>query len=155
MPRSVSFLWSGIFCRKPSIAEPGSEENDDRPWSIDGSRSYASASWHRSVARHSTVSRRRRARDLGLEISRKPSARPHGGSSSASVNPPQPAVSGSGTTSVDNFPNSTIEQSKCHPRCPVYAIISGGNRLRHNLFYHPLCGHWTAPRFDRTGSVAR
>ena len=33
MPRSVSLLWSGIFCRKPSIAEPGSEENDDRPWS--------------------------------------------------------------------------------------------------------------------------
>jgi hypothetical protein len=32
MPRSVSLLWSGIFCRKPSIAEPGSEENDDRPW---------------------------------------------------------------------------------------------------------------------------
>ena len=30
MPRSVSLLWSGIFCRKPSIAEPGSEEDDDR-----------------------------------------------------------------------------------------------------------------------------
>ena len=28
-PRSVSLLWSGIFWRKPSIAEPGSEEDDD------------------------------------------------------------------------------------------------------------------------------
>src|SRR6266487_3739079 len=24
-------LWREIFCRKPSIAEPGSEEDDDRP----------------------------------------------------------------------------------------------------------------------------
>src|ERR1700694_223317 len=31
MPRSVSWWWSGIFCRRPSIAEPGSEEDDDRP----------------------------------------------------------------------------------------------------------------------------
>src|SRR5260221_11699604 len=31
MPRSASSSWSGIFCRKPSIAEPGSEEDDDRP----------------------------------------------------------------------------------------------------------------------------
>ncbi len=31
MPRSVSWWWNGIFCRKPSIAEPGSEEDDDRP----------------------------------------------------------------------------------------------------------------------------
>jgi hypothetical protein len=30
MPRSVSWWWSGIFCRKPSIAEPGSEEGHDR-----------------------------------------------------------------------------------------------------------------------------
>ena len=29
MPRSVSLLWSEIFWPKPSIAEPGSEENDD------------------------------------------------------------------------------------------------------------------------------
>ena len=28
---ATSLLWSGIFCRKPSIAEPGSEEDDDRP----------------------------------------------------------------------------------------------------------------------------
>ena len=28
-PRSANLLWSGIFCRKPSIAEPGSEEDDD------------------------------------------------------------------------------------------------------------------------------
>ena len=32
-PRLVSLLWNGIFCRKPSIAEPGSEEDDDRSWS--------------------------------------------------------------------------------------------------------------------------
>ena len=31
MPRSVSWWWNGIFCRKPSIVEPGSEEDDDRP----------------------------------------------------------------------------------------------------------------------------
>src|SRR3990172_7912869 len=30
MPRSVSSLWSGIFWPKPSIAEPGSEEDDDQ-----------------------------------------------------------------------------------------------------------------------------
>ena len=30
-PRSVSLLWNEIFCRKPSTAEPGSEEDDDRP----------------------------------------------------------------------------------------------------------------------------
>src|SRR5579885_1240062 len=30
MPRSVSLSWSGIFWPKPSIAEPGSEEDDDR-----------------------------------------------------------------------------------------------------------------------------
>ena len=30
MPRSVSLLWSGIFWPKPSIAEPGSEEGNDR-----------------------------------------------------------------------------------------------------------------------------
>ena len=29
-PRSVSLLWSGIFWPKPSIAEPGSEEGNDR-----------------------------------------------------------------------------------------------------------------------------
>ena len=29
-PRSVSLLWSEIFWPKPSIAEPGSEEGDDR-----------------------------------------------------------------------------------------------------------------------------
>ena len=45
------------FCRKPSIAEPGSEEGNDH-----GSRSCASASWRRSVARHSTVSRQWRAK---------------------------------------------------------------------------------------------
>jgi transposase len=32
-PRSASLLWSGIFCRKPSIVEPGSEEDDDQSWS--------------------------------------------------------------------------------------------------------------------------
>src|SRR5665648_202729 len=30
MPRSASLSWSGIFWPKPSIAEPGSEEDDDR-----------------------------------------------------------------------------------------------------------------------------
>ena len=30
MPRSVSLLWSEIFWPKPSIAEPGSEEGNDR-----------------------------------------------------------------------------------------------------------------------------
>src|SRR5215213_6414622 len=30
MPRSGSLWWNGIFWRKPSIAEPGSEEDDDR-----------------------------------------------------------------------------------------------------------------------------
>src|SRR3954468_22215017 len=30
MPRLVSLSWNGIFWRKPSIAEPGSEEDDDR-----------------------------------------------------------------------------------------------------------------------------
>jgi hypothetical protein len=30
--KTANFLWSGIFCRKPSMAEPGSEEDDD-PWS--------------------------------------------------------------------------------------------------------------------------
>lgn len=29
MPRSASSSWSGIFWPRPSIAEPGSEENDD------------------------------------------------------------------------------------------------------------------------------
>ena len=29
-PRSASLSWSGIFCRRPSVAEPGSEEDDDR-----------------------------------------------------------------------------------------------------------------------------
>ena len=29
--RLVSSLWREIFCRKPSIAEPGSEEDNDRP----------------------------------------------------------------------------------------------------------------------------
>src|SRR3972149_2920361 len=33
MPRSVRSLWSGIFWPKPSIAEPGSEEDDDQSWS--------------------------------------------------------------------------------------------------------------------------
>ena len=28
--RSANLLWSGIFCRKPSTAEAGSEEDDDR-----------------------------------------------------------------------------------------------------------------------------
>src|SRR6186713_1492128 len=31
MPRSASSSWKEIFWRKPSIAEPGSEEDDDRP----------------------------------------------------------------------------------------------------------------------------
>src|SRR5665648_525954 len=30
MPRSASLSWSGIFWPKPSIAEPGSEEDDDQ-----------------------------------------------------------------------------------------------------------------------------
>src|SRR5581483_3189459 len=29
-PRSANLSWNGIFYRKPSIAEPGSEEDDDR-----------------------------------------------------------------------------------------------------------------------------
>src|SRR6201984_1986284 len=29
-PRSASLSWSGIFCRRPSVAEPGPEEDDDR-----------------------------------------------------------------------------------------------------------------------------
>src|ERR1700685_4096167 len=44
--------------------------------------------------RNRLVALDRLKRHLGFEISRKPSPRPHGGSSSASANPPSPAVSG-------------------------------------------------------------
>src|ERR1700685_337937 len=44
--------------------------------------------------RNRLVTLDRLKRHLGFELSRKPSPRPHGGSSSASANPPSPAVSG-------------------------------------------------------------
>ena len=44
------------------IAEPGSEEDDDRSCLIHGSIAAPVRCWHRSVARHSTVSRERGAK---------------------------------------------------------------------------------------------
>ena len=49
MPRSANSLWSGIFCRKPSTAEPGSEEDDDR--------SRSSTALDRAPVRGASISR--------------------------------------------------------------------------------------------------
>jgi len=51
-------LWSFFRVVGFSIIEPGSEEDDDHPGHTVLDR--AIARWRRSVARHSTVSRRRR-----------------------------------------------------------------------------------------------